>query len=97
VDLVRLVPQSDSILMRNVKRAERLFIPDVVAIATDSRLLNLALTLALGVSSGYKITNEFLTLFLLLQILPLKALLQTYLHQSPFCARFPFSHIFLYV
>jgi len=80
VDLVRLVPQSDSISMRNVKRAERLFIPDVVAIATDSRLLNLALTLALGVSSGYKITNEFLTLSLLLQILPFKALLQSFLH-----------------
>jgi len=79
VDLVRLVPQSDSISMRNVKRAERLFIPDVVAIATDSRLLNLALTLALGVSSGYKSLMSFL-LFLLLQILLFKALLQSFLH-----------------
>ena len=52
VDLVRPVLQNDSISTRNIKRAGRLFIPDVVAIATDSRLLNLALTLALGVSLG---------------------------------------------
>lgn len=52
VDLARPVPQNDSISTRNTKRAGRLFIPDVVAIATDSRLSNLALTLALGVSLG---------------------------------------------
>jgi len=52
VDLVHPVLQSDSISTRNIKRAGRLFIPDVVAIATDSRLSNLALTLALGVSLG---------------------------------------------
>jgi len=46
------VLQSDSISTRNIKRAGRLFIPDVVAIATDSRLSNLALILALGVSLG---------------------------------------------
>lgn len=68
VDLARPVPRNDFTSTKNVKRAGRLFIPDVVAIATDSRLSNLALTLALGVSSGCEITNKFLILFLLLQI-----------------------------
>lgn len=73
VDLARPVPQNDSISMRNAKRAGRLFIPDVVAIATDSRLSNLVLTLVLGVSSGNEIEFqfEFFSLFSLLQILSL--------------------------
>lgn len=44
------VHTSDSTTTKNTKRAERLFIPDAVAIATDSKLSNLALTLVLGVS-----------------------------------------------
>lgn len=63
VDLAHPVPRSDFTSMRNTKHAGHLFIPDVVAIATDSRLSNLALTVALGVSSGYEIANEFLILF----------------------------------
>lgn len=68
VDLAHPVPRSAFTSTKNIKRAGRLFIPDVVAIATDSRLSNLALILVLGVSPGYEITNEFLIFLLLMQI-----------------------------
>lgn len=64
VVLARLVPRSDFISTRNVKRAGHLFIPDAVAIAIDSRLSNLALILVLGVSSGYEIANNFFLILL---------------------------------
>lgn len=83
VDLAHPVPRSDFTSTKNVKRVGRLFIPDVVAIATDSRLLNLVLLLVLGVSSGYEITNEFLIFFLLSFYCRFTALLQCH-QQSPF-------------
>lgn len=53
-DPARSVPPSDSTSTRSIRPAGRSFTPDAVAIATDSRLSNLVLTLVLGVSSGYK-------------------------------------------
>ena len=66
------VHTSDSTTTKSTKRAGRLFILDAAAIATDSRLSNLALTLVLGVSPEYEIS---LTIYLFsicfLQILQL--------------------------
>lgn len=59
----RLVPPSDSTSTRNAKHVWRSFIPDAVAIETDSRLLNHALMLVLGVSPGYDIVNKFFLFF----------------------------------
>lgn len=72
-DPARLVPPSDSTSTRNAKHVWRSFIPDAVAIETDSRLSNHALILVLGVSPGYEIVNKFLLfffLFVFLQTLP---------------------------
>lgn len=90
VDLVRPVPRSDFTSTRNVKRAGRLFIPDAVAIAIDSRLSSLALTLALGVSSGCEIANKFLILFYYCRY---TALLQCH-QQLPFFSAYKISMYF---
>lgn len=80
VDLARPVPRSDFTSTRNIKRAGHLFIPDAVAIAIDSRLLSLALTLALlGVSSDARLPTSFLFSFYYCRYTALSQC-----HQQPF-------------
>lgn len=78
-DLARPVTRSDSTSTRNSKLAERSFIPDAVATATDSRLSNLVLTLVLGVSPEYKTANCCFIPLAFLQISPLCTSVYTFI------------------
>lgn len=97
-DLARLVLPSDSTSTRNAKHVWRSFIPDAVAIETDSRLSNHALIVVLGVSPGYEIVNKFLLFFSYFYRLRLSALYSSVHSNYFFCTyiQFQFLYTFIY-
>lgn len=94
--LARLVLPSDSTSTRNAKHVWHSFIPDAAAIETDSRLLNHALIVVLGVSPGYDIVNKFLLFFsCFLHKLHLSALYSSMQQSFLLYIQLPFLYTFI--